>query len=236
MRALGRHDFLAASMLILSIIGAILVLPLAVFKPIAYLNSPWRKPLIGSLLALICIAGTSAAIFPRKCIKVTHRSADREKAKSGNVAFQKVAIDFKGHHPNCGKFEIHVVHMRGREYCAACIGLSLGALIVLAGSLLYFFIGCSVMENFGLWAIFAGQIGVTLGLFQFKSRKFMRLALNTIFVIACFLILAGADSVAGNLLLDLYIISLILYLLFTRILLSRWDHMRTCGKCGFSCI
>ncbi|MEM0314285.1 MAG: hypothetical protein QXQ41_07035, partial [Candidatus Bathyarchaeia archaeon] len=82
----------------------------------------------------------------------------------------------------------------------------------------------------------AGQIGVALGLFQFKFRNFMRLALNAIFVIACFLILAGADSVAGNLLLDLYIFGLILYWLFTRIMLSKWDHTRICRKCGFSCI
>ncbi|MEM3161777.1 MAG: hypothetical protein QW056_02150 [Candidatus Bathyarchaeia archaeon] len=230
------HDFLAVSILILSIIGTTLVLPITVFKPIAYLDIPWRKTLIGSLLAILCIAGIPAALLPGKCAKATHRSR-RETAgyKFESPAPQKVAVVFRGHHPDCGKFDAHIVHIMGNEYCAACTGLALGALIVLAGTFLYFFIEYS-MENFGLWAIFAGQIGVALGLFQFKFRNFMRLALNAIFVIACFLILAGADSVAGNLLLDLYIFGLILYWLFTRIMLSKWDHTRICRKCGFSCI
>lgn len=235
--ATRRHNnFPAFSLLVLSIIGVILILPIAMLKPITYMGASWRKPLIGSLLVIICIAGISAAIFPEGCTRTTHKSKSKTvESETETPAPQKFAIDFKGHHPNCGKFEIHTVHLMGKEYCAACTGLALGAFIVLAGTLFYFFIGCNIMEKFGLWAIFAGQIGVTLGLFQFKFRSFIRMALNAIFVIACFLILAGTDSVAGNLLLDLYVPGLILYWLFTRILLSKWDHMQICSECGFSC-
>ncbi|MBS7638359.1 hypothetical protein KEJ49_05700 [Candidatus Bathyarchaeota archaeon] len=51
------------------------------------------------------------------------------------------AFSIKGHHPDCGRFKAHTINIFGRALCAACTGLLLGALLILPGGILYFFLG-----------------------------------------------------------------------------------------------
>lgn len=231
------YGFLVTSALILSLIGTALVLPLAALNPAVNVNVFWRKQFIGSFLSLICITGILAVFFPERCTKTIHRRERGEiltyKAKSSG--FYGVSIHFRGHHPDCGKFAAHLIHVRNREFCAACTGLLLGALIVLAGTTIYFFMECNFLGQFSLFAVFAGQVGVALGFFQFKFWGFTRSSLNAFFVVACFLILAGVDNLTENVLYDLYLICLVIFWLFTRILLSQWDHLRICRECSVAC-
>ncbi len=187
--------------------------------------------------ALICIAGILAVFFPEKCTKTLHGRKRDEAAVSEvkNASSYSANINFRGHHPDCGKFDAHLIHVKGRVFYAACTGLLLGALFVLAGTVLYFFINCNFLGSRSLWAVFIGQVGVALGLFQFKFRGFPRSVLNAFFVIACFLILAGVDSLAENVLFDLYLIGLTVFWLFTRILTSQWNHLQICRECSVPC-
>jgi hypothetical protein len=231
------YGFLVFLALSLSFIGIALVLPLAIYKPTVLWSFPWQKPLIGSLLTLICLSGIFAVFFPEKCSKTFHV---REKGKTPaykvkNVDSQRVSIHFKGHHPDCGNFEAHLLKLNGQVLCAACTGLLIGGILVLAGIVLYFFAEWNILGQLGLGAVLAGQAGVALSFFQFKFRRFARSALNTFFVVACFLTLVGVDSLTENVLLDLYLIGLILFWLFTRILISQWDHLRICRSCNASC-
>jgi hypothetical protein len=231
------YGFLVFLALSLSFIGIALVLPLAAYKPTVQWSFSWRKPLIGSFLSLICLSGIFAVFFPEKCSKTfhMHRKEKTPAYKVKNSNSDKLSICFKGHHPNCGKFAAHLINVYGRVFCAACTGLLLGGLLVLAGTVLYFFAGWNLLGQFGLWAVLAGQTGVALGFFQFKFRGFVRSALNAFFVIACFLVLVGVDSLAENVLLDLYVIGLIIFWLFTRILISQRDHLRICRSCSAYC-
>ncbi|MGB9684695.1 MAG: hypothetical protein ACPL1Z_07190 [Candidatus Bathyarchaeales archaeon] len=233
----GGYGFHVALALSLSLIGIALVLPLVVYKPTVHFDVSWRKPLIGSLLTLICIAGVLAVFFPEKCTKTLHRRKRDEELASDvkNASSYSKSISFRGHHPDCGKFAAHLIHVKGRVFCAACTGLLLGALFVLAGTVLYFFINWNFLGLHGLWAVFVGQVGVALGLFQFKFRGFTRSVLNAFFVIACFLILAGVDTFAENVLFDLYLICLTIFWLFTRILTSQWNHLQICRACSVPC-
>jgi hypothetical protein len=155
--------------------------------------------------------------------------------KVENVDSHRVSIHFKGHHPDCGNFRAHLLKLNGQVLCAACTGLLIGGILVLAGTVLYFFAEWNLLGQFGLGAVLAGQAGVALGFFQFKFRGFVRSALNAFFVIACFLMLVGVDSLAENVLLDLYVIGLIIFWLFTRILISQRDHLQICRSCSASC-
>jgi hypothetical protein len=233
----GGYGFLVALALSLSLIGIALVLPLVVYKPTVHFNVSWRKPLIGSLLTLICITGVLAVFFPEKCTKTLHRRKRDEELTSDakNARSYGKSISFRGHHPDCGKFAAHLIHVKGRAFCAACTGLLLGAFFVLAGTVLYFFINWNFLGLHSLWTVFVGQIGAALGLFQFKFRGFTRSVLNAFFVIACFLILAGVDSFAENVLFDLYLIGLTIFWLFTRILTSQWNHLQICNACNIPC-
>ncbi len=137
----------------------------------------------------------------------------------------------QGHHPSCGKFAAHVFQIRSKTFCAACVGLLLGGLLALAGALLYFFGNWRVPEQNSSIMVLVGILGVGLGLFQFKFRNLVRLSLNTFFVLGTLFILIGVDEFVQSLMVDLFVVSVIFFWLFTRISLSQWDHKRICSDC-----
>lgn len=230
------YDRTVVLALSLSFTGLFLAMPLAIFMPATEEVLFWRKPLIGSLFSLICISGIFAASFPEKCSKFLyrHEKENLTTEKAGN-SFNKLSMSFKGHHPVCERFSAHLLHLKGKTFCAACSGLLVGALLVLALAFLYFFAEWNFSEGWGFWSVLVGQIGAALGFSQFKLKGLARAALNLLFVVSCFLILMGADMLAKNVFVDLYLVGLTLFLLFTRIELSRWDHLRICSSCELAC-
>jgi len=76
---------------------------------------------------------------------------------------------------------------------------------------------------------------MALGFLQLKFGGLARSMLNAGFVLGAFLILMGIDESAASLLVDLFTIVLIVFWLFTRILLSKWDHWRICRACSIPC-
>lgn len=231
MESLGTRLHLPA--LALSLSGLAMVLPLTIHHHGAD-GLPWRKPLIGSILLAVCLLGISAALFPRRCSRIPH-SAKRGGIKSpeGEGRIQSSTIGIKGHHPECGRFKAHTINIFGRTLCAACTGLLLGALLILPGALLYFFLGWNLSR--GLWALLIGEVGVGLGLFQIMFKGYTRLLANALFVASCLIILVEVDSVTENTIIGLYVMALIMFWLYTRVMISNWDHVRICGACRSPC-
>ncbi len=220
----------------ISLFGLFTTLMLALYPPTIQENLLWRKPLIGSIFSLICILGIIAAFFPKKCSK-TFDIPKTEKAAVSNAKdsnFGKVSVTLKGHHPDCIRYSAHVIHVSKHVFCVACTGLFLGALVVLAGTALYFFVGWDFAQT-GFLAVLFGQVGILLGFIQFKFKGYVRLMVNAFFVFAAFLTLVGLDKFAENLFIDLYSIILIVFWLWTRILISQWDHWRICHRCEIPC-
>jgi hypothetical protein len=118
----------------------------------------------------------------------------------------------------------------GQPFCAACTGLLLGGIVALIGTGLYFFVGWD-LRQLDFWYVLAGQAGVFLGFIQLKFRGYVRLVVNALFVFGTFLTLVGIDKLVANLFVDLYLIGLVIFWLWTRIIISRWDHQRTCSEC-----
>jgi len=230
-----RLNFILSFAIGVSLFGSFTTLMLATYPPAAQENFFWRKPLTGLLFALICVFGIVAVFFPKKCSETySHQTEKPTISETENPDFHEISINFKGHHPDCGRFSAHVAHIDGHVFCAACTGLLLGALIALTGTALYFFVEWNIVEV-GLSAVLVGQIGVLLGFVQFKFKGYARLTLNAFFVFACFLTLVGIDRLAGSIFIDLYMIALIAFWLLTRILISQWDHWRICHICKLSC-
>jgi hypothetical protein len=202
-------------------------------NPPSHLDSfPWRKPMIGSIFATICLLGIAAVFYPRSCSDVLSlKKTETELFSKVETRNNKVPIAFMGHHPDCGRFSTHTIHAFGRVLCASCTGLCLGALFALTGTVLYFFVGWND-GLIGLLAVLVGQIGVLFGFIQFKFKGYVRVFLNTFFAFAAFLTLAGIDGLAENMLIDLYVIALILFWLLTRIQISQWNHSRMCQACN----
>ena len=232
MKASAEPNLILRFMVACSMFGWCTVILMMIFPPATVQDVFWRKPLIGSVLFLICAGGSLAAVSPRTC-SAAHRTQKVETSKgSGDVETDSVSS--KGHHPDCGRFSNHTIQFRGNYYCAACTGLLIGGVMAMAVIVLYFFLRLSA-EALGFPAVIAGQFGPVLGLIQFKFKSWIRLCANVFFVFGSCLILIGIDKLVYNVLVDLYLICLILVWILTRVMISQWDHYRICLACGFSC-
>ncbi len=211
--------------------GLFLVAMLAVYPPTLNENFLSRKPLIGAVFGLICFLGILAAFFPIWCSRIFDFRKKRDKRPYfKKFTSHRFSSTLEGHHPDCGNFSAHVFRIGDKTFCVACTGLFLGGLLALGGSFLYFFGYWSVEQN-SPSLVWIGILGVGFGLFQFKFRSFIRLFLNIFFVLGTLLILVGVDKLVHSVTFDLFVVALILFWLFTRISLSKWDHKKICFTC-----
>ncbi len=219
-------------LILVSFLGLFLAGMLTVYPPEVHETLLWRKPLIGSIFGLICAFGILAVFFPTRCLRVFDLGKEKKPSYShlGKVASHGTSSTLQGHHPSCGNFAAHVFRIGDKTFCAACTGLLLGGLLVLVGTLLYFFSNWRVEQSSSLM-VWVGVLGVGFGLFQFKFRSFVRFLLNIFFVFGTFFILIGVDKLVHSVAVDLFLVALILFWLFTRISLSQWDHGRICYAC-----
>ncbi len=205
----------------ISLIG-LFYLPAMVLFGTASANPPWQKYLIFSIFGLICLLGIIAGVFPSKCLKTT-------KKKTQNI----MDIEFKGHHPDCGNFSGHVLHLANKTCCVGCTGLTIGAILSISGTLLYL---TNKLPYNGTMVFWLGFVGVLFGLMKnrlFKKRlKFLDLFLNVIFVLGAFMLLLGIEKINGNLLIEVYLLILILTWIITRTLSSQKEHKRICELCN----
>jgi hypothetical protein len=228
------RNFDVAFLVLTSFLGLLLIAILTAYPPTATRNIPWRKPLIGSIFSTICILGTLAVFFPTQCFKFLDFRMKKSHSNPSSDRFvsNRINPSRQGHHPNCGNFSAHVFQIRSKTFCAACTGLLLGGILALSGAFLYFFGNWQVAMQTSSVMVLLGILGVGLGLFQFKFRNILRLSLNTFFVPGTLFILIGIDVLVYNLMFDLFVVSLILFWLYTRISLSQWDHKRICSDCN----
>lgn len=228
-----RLNLLLLFYICLSLIGLFTVLMFALKAPTQIENFAWRKPLIGSIFALICIAGSIATLFPKRCSGFFNLQR-KENSKMSHGKISKLYGTVRGHHIECENFSTHTIQLQGHIVCAGCTGLLLGAIIALSGTILYFFSDWKPG-----WAYFPmvliGITGTILGFIQLKFRGFLRLVLNTFFVLGAFLIIVALDNFAENIFIDFYLIGLIILWICTRIFISQWDHSRICRSCKLNC-
>ena len=218
--------------LLVSFLGLFLLAVLIAFPPTVTGDLSWRKTVIGSIFSSICVLGILAVFSPNQCLRILNIGKKNKIIGSDSAKFVSHGISdtLQGHHPTCGKFAAHTFRIRGKIFCAACVGLLLGGLLALVGAFIYFFGDWRFAENTSLMVLL-GIVGVSFGLFQFKFRNFIRLFANIIFVLGTLLILIGIDQLLQSLVFDLFVVSLIIFWLFTRISLSKWDHERICSGC-----
>jgi hypothetical protein len=219
--------------IVVSAFGFLTVLLVALYAAPSVETVVWRKPLIGSIFAAICLLGTAGSLVPGKCLESFGHSRGVYTAVSSPRA-SGLAVRTRGHHYDCDRFSSHTIKVNGHVLCAACTGLFLGGVGALPGTLLYFFSGLGIGQ-FGFLSVAVGVVAMTFGFLQMRLGGFARLILNVLFVLGAFLILAGLDALIGSLPVDLFSIVLVVFWIFTRILLSQWDHRRTCGRCPLLC-
>ena len=222
----GRASTVTVAFLVaVSIVGLALVNVL-VLQPKLELSSPsFRHGLVGSLYSVICLLGIAAVFYPAKCMGLFQKQNPlvQTSGASGSVRIS-------GHHPDCQNFSGNRIRISGREVCAACGGLLIGAIFALLGSALQFFIGLTIVSP-NAWLLTLGEFCMVLGLVQIKFAGYAKVIANLVFVVGSFVALAVADVLAESLLLDIYVLGLIGFLLWLRILLSEQNNRRICVSC-----
>jgi len=228
-------DVLSFYFISTSLLGLCILAMLTSSVSTATVTSSWQRQLVGLIFGTICILGIIAGTFPSKCTSHFKRSQDGSYHRTKQTRTNEAAISFEGHHPMCGNFSAHVFRLSGKTYCAGCAGLVTGAVISLFGSFLCFFAGFHIGEA-GSAVFWLGFAGVTFGLLQYNlpnlNKGAIHLFLNVIFVVGAFLLLLGVNKVNGNLAIELYLLTLVIYWIVTRIMLSQSEHKRVCTDCG----
>ena len=210
-----------------SIVGLALV-PLLLIQPNLQADpSPLRRPLVGILYSAVCVLGIVAVFYPGRC-RLMFQKPD---ASPNSQKTASLAIGFRGHHPDCEKFEANRISFRGSVSCAACTGLLFGAIAAVAGIVL-FSLGFFGLGVGNLWVLAAGEVLMLMGLAQIKLGGYIKMAVNALFVVGSCMVLVAADLAAGSLLVDAYVLGLIVFMLWFRILLSEWNNKKTCLMCG----
>jgi len=208
-----------------AIVGLALIFFLVLNPSLKDFQSSIRHNLVGVSYAAICVLGIAAVFYPAKCAGIFQRQNPllQTNGPSGSVRVS-------GHHPDCQNFSGNRIIIIGREVCAACSGLLVGAIIALVGVALQFFIGLNIISA-SIWLLALGELCMVLGLAQFKFSGYAKVILNLFFVIGSFVTLAVTDVLSESLGLDIYVIGLIGFLLWLRIFLSEWNNWRICQTC-----
>ncbi|MEM3068365.1 MAG: hypothetical protein QXH58_00440 [Nitrososphaerales archaeon] len=139
-----------------------------------------------------------------------------------------------GHHPSCENFSSHEFRIKDKSFCTGCTGLLIGALISLFGAIIYFSSNLSIPTFFIIIGFLGVALGLILPLLNLKQTV-LRLLINAFFIFGVFLMLIGVDSLVQSIFVDLFLISLSIFWLFTRISFSQWNHQRICHECGNKC-
>jgi hypothetical protein len=216
-----------AFLLAVSIIGLALI-PVLVLQPnLEHYQFSVRHSLVGALFSVVCLLGIAAVFYPAKCSGVFQKTqTPLPQANKPSSLVQR-----KGHHPDCQNYLGNRIRVGGRVFCAACSGLLVGAIIALIGAGFYFFVGLNAAWG-SIWLVALGEICMLLGLAQIKFAGYVKVIANVVFVVGSFVTLVEADVLSESALVDLYVLGLIGFLLWFRILLSEWNNKRICQTCG----
>ena len=224
-----RQDRAVWAYLAISLAGVILVA--------AFLTQP-RVPsttdgklLVWTVFSLLCLLGAMATFFPHHCSPSVILPEDLDQSRFTTLKGVRLV---HGHHPTCGKFGDHEFNIGLKTFCAGCAGLFMGAVAGLSVATLYFVHHQSLPTSSG----YIGLGFVILGLLYIPFFKagftMIRTVLNALFVLGFALVLVAVDGV-GSLVLDLIVIGLCSYWMFTRIQLSRMSHDIICDGCDEAC-
>ncbi|MEM3382768.1 MAG: hypothetical protein QXL52_02940 [Nitrososphaerales archaeon] len=231
------HRFDLLLLLILSFLGLLMFIITSFSLPLNYEYFLFRKPIIGLAFGLLSILGTMAAILPKECSKVFYckkNIAQEKPISSNNASFIFGLRIVHGHHPSCENFSSHEFRIKDKSFCAGCTGLLIGALLSLLGAIIYFSTDLFIPNFFIIIGLLGVALGLILPLLDLKQTV-LRLFINAFFIFGVFLMLIGVDSLVQSISIDLFLILLSIFWLFTRISFSKWNHLRICYECGNKC-
>jgi len=225
------RDLTLIFLMVTSLFGLVLSHLFVVYPPVLGDYWEFRNFTAGSAFCAVCILGIFAALFPRSCSNTPSFGKSSRDQENRPPIHEK---NLRAHHPLCGNYSNHVLHIENRRLCATCTGLSVGAFGVIVGTIIYFFGGFCVGAPHVL--VLIGGLAVIAGLLQSAlpklSNGYARFFFSIIFVLGCFLVLVGLDAAVESITIDLFFVALSILLIMTKIAFSQRDHLETCSECS----
>ena len=187
---------------------------------IAQSTHPTQIFLMRAVFTLICTLGIIAGVSPAY---ISFSGAER---RDGDGV--------SGHHPDCGRFNNHTVNLLGKQRCAGCTGLVIGAAASLVGLALEWGpLGPGIETVF--WG---GVILVGLGLAQHfidLGNEWVHLFLNIWFVLGAWLMFESIQSLGLGVGVQVYFLTMTVFWVWARIRASQWTHVLVCSGCTEKC-
>lgn len=176
----------------------------------------------------VCILGILAVLFPITCSRAFkfHRNFTEDLGGLDARMTRILGVSLlHGHHLLGPEAEDHELHVRGKSYCASCYGLLTGAILSVTTVAAFALSGRLVWANTVLTYVlyFAGVVGVVLGLVQIVASKIgarARFILAAVFVVGTSMMLIATDVLTESLMADLFVVSLAVFWILSRISLS----------------
>jgi hypothetical protein len=238
----NRSDVQSIYFILISFVGLFFLSVLFLWSPKTSINYNYQKTLVLLIFLGICLLGMLAAVYPSHCIYLLNYKKDFKNQRPANSVQANPnnnnKVKYKGHHPDCGKFNSHIFILRGKKYCAGCTGLFLGAVIAVIGILIYYsgFFSSYLSEINPSTLFWIGFLAVFFSLSQLifinLKNNVIKFSSNLLLVLGSFLILIGIDINRGAISLEIYFLFLIIFWILTRIRISQINHRVTCRECG----
>jgi len=235
-----------SSYILLSSLGALLALGVAIYPSYFKLisTSPnLRKLVIGSIFIGICILGLIATIFPSKCMtkkpisELEQEPDNMDYELEGSSRLCGVSISH-AHHPACEEFDPHELIIKRKSICAGCLGLSIGTIISILSSVLYFGGLSTPAISLAPYFIVFGIISNMMMFGRYLLPKIgstVRIILHVAMVLGSTFLLIGIDLIGQSYAFDYLAILLALIWLRTKLLLTKWEHNKVCKLCNDPC-
>ena len=191
-----------------------------------------RKPVAGAALAVVCVLGIVAVLYPDSCAGMAGFKKQGESVHRFGGSRVKV---LRGHHAECEPYATHVVKIGGNVFCASCSGLLVGAVIVLVCVGLFFFGGIRISNEPSV-TVSVGVASVAAGLLYPLAPTKLQHGLTRFFAgvllaVGSLLVLVGVDTAALSVSVDLFCVALSVLWLATKMFLSQWEHKKICANC-----
>jgi hypothetical protein len=218
----------------LSIIAFFLLILLTFLNPYKNIIGIFDKLVIAIILIFFNLLGISLAIYPRWYKRIIKSQNVNKNKKQLN----KLIIHRKGHHPNCNKFQNHILKIKNKSYCAGCLGLAIGSFISILFMIFYIITINEQLSQISIILLITGIIFISITyieIIQPNRNVIVHIISSALFILSFFIITISIFELTGNKIYGIISIIFAFLWLETRVQISLWKHSQICKNCDQIC-
>jgi hypothetical protein len=228
--------------LVLAFVGAGLLV-VAAYQPRGALARVDQidRSIVAAAFALVCVVGLSMALSPDWIGRVVRQAPHGPPPGVAGLDDEGDGMPRRarlGHHPDCDRFDGHRLRSGEGALCAGCTGLAAGSVAGIGLSIAF------ALVPFGLddaWARALLYGGIALVLADLVTdlvpgrQAAAHAVLDALMVVGAFMAAVGTLWSTRSLGYALLAVLVAVMWVDTRVTLSAWRHIDTCGRCPEGC-